>query len=182
MEEKNTQNQAVAEFAKSLWLAFERDFDPGLFESMARNYPSRKGLPAGWRALGEGADQSAVGRTCGQVEYSLSIPKASFLERRGDEGRRWLGALDRLRREARRRVFDGCTQTLVPPMQIIIKPVGVIMPIGRLISALSPDFAAQLAATRALLVDLGLELADSPQLAVWREQPFIYDWSDLQER
>ena len=47
---------------------------------------------------------------------------------------------------------------------------------------LSPDFAVQLAATRALLVDLGLELADSPQLAVWREQPFIYDWSDLQER
>ena len=179
MEEKNTQNQRVAESAKNLWLLFERDFDPGLFESMTRNHPVGKALPAGWRNLGEGADQTALGRICGQVDYSLSIPKPSFLERLGHEGRHWLASLDRLRLEARRRAFEGGPPTLVPPMQISMKPAAIIMPVGSLISSLPAEFAGHLAATLKQLADLGLELDDAPQLAVWHGLPFIYDWSDL---
>lgn len=182
MEEKNIQNQRVAESAKKLWLLFERDFDPGLFESMTRNHAPGKALPAGWGILGEGADQTAMGRTCGQVDYSLSIPKTSFLARLGHEGRHWLAALDRLRLEARGRAFEGGPQTLVPPMQISMKPAAVIMPVGAVISRLPEEFEGHLAATLQLLDDLGLELDDAPQVAVWRGFPFIYDWSDLRVR
>lgn len=176
MEEKKLKNQLVAESAKDLWLRFEREFDPGIFESMARKQASSPELPAGWRLLGEGADQTAIGRACGGVEYSMSVPKPSFLEGQGDDGRRWLAALESLRREARHRAFEKGEVTLVPPMHVSTKPPAIIMPVGQLINVAPRDVLEN---TMKLLSDLGLELTDRPQVAVWRGRPFIYDWSDL---
>ncbi len=176
LKEKSTQIQVVAESAKDLWLRFERDLDPGLFESMARKSQNGGGLPAGWRLLGEGADQIAIGRTCGGVDYSMSVPKDAFLEEMGDDGRKWLAALDRLRREARRRAFELQEETLVPPMHVSTKPPAIIMPAG-LVTAVAPGAAWE--NTLNLLAELGLQLGDHPQIATWRGRPFIYDWSDL---
>lgn len=181
MEEKNIQNHDVAEVAQSNWLEFERNFDLGLFETMARNHTPGRPLPAGWRFLGEGADQVALGRTCGQIDYSLSIPKPSFLDRSGDEGRKWLEALVALRREARRRLFEPL---LIPPMQISTKPAAIIMPVGRVIGVVPLEQLDQnrVASTMALLDYLNLELDDRLQIAEWRGQTFIYDWSDLRAK
>ena len=174
MEEKNRQNHGVAELAKSNWLEFEGNFDLGLFETMARNHTPGRPLPAGWRFLGEGADQVALGRTCGQIDYSLSIPKPSFLDRSGDEGRKWLEALLALRREARRRLFEP----------ISTKPAAIIMPVGRVIGVVPVEQLDQnrVASTMALLDYLNLELDDRLQIAEWRGQTFIYDWSDLRAK
>ena len=182
LKEKITQIQVVAESAKDIWLRFERDFDPGLFESLARKYLSGAGLPAGCRVLGEGADQIAIGRPCGggndPTDYSMSLPKAGFLEESGDDGRKWLAALDRLRREARRRAFESDEETLIPPMHVSTKPPAIIMPVGQVTDAVP---WAALENTRDLLADLGLELGDHPQIATWRGRYFIYDWSDLRK-
>ena len=155
--------------------------DLGLFETMARNHSPGRPLPAGWRVLGEGADQVALGRTCGQIDYSLSIPKPSFLDRSGDEGRKWLEALVALRREARRRLFEPL---LIPPMQISTKPAAIIMPVGRVIGVVPVEQLDQnrVASTMALLDYLNLELDDRLQIAEWRGQMFIYDWSDLRAK
>ena len=172
MEEKNRQNHGVAELAKSNCLEFEGNFDLGLFETMARNHTPGRPLPAGWRFLGEGADQVALGRTCGQIDYSLSIPKPSFLDRSGDEGRKWLEALLALRREARRRLFEPL---LIPPMQISTKPAAIIMPVGRVIGVVPVEQLDQnrVASTMALLDYLNLVLDDRLQIAEWRGQTFI---------
>lgn len=176
MKEKNEEFQVLAESARDLWLVFERHLDPGLFETATRKHQTGGEWPTGWRFLGEGADQTAVGRTCGGVNYAMSIPKATFLEASRDEGRAWLDDLDLLRAAARHRAFDLGGKNLVPPMHVSKKPAAIIMPEGRVTGVLPREAWDN---TLALLEGLGLVLGDRPQVAVWRGYPFIYDWSDL---
>ena len=169
-------NHQVVESAKALWQAFERDFDPARFESMARKFRSGAPLPVGWQLLGEGADQTAIGLN--GKPYALLMPKEGFLKSQGDDGRRWLASLRRLGREARTRLVSSGVLTLVPPMAVTANPPGIIMVQGVSKSgARAPEEVVE--NTRLLLRDLRLELGDGQQLMVVEDCWFIHDWSGL---